>query len=161
MFIDRLRDKIKVPSVIHHGLSTSISNNVCIFFRFSPYYSTDYGSKSDISDGDLHYKSVGGTGGGVAITATFTSTPNAYVRPHSAGENGHDTTGILPQATNVYPVHLLQRTNYRLPGDVDSNNLERHLTEADFEGIFRMTRDDFYQIPYWKRCEIKKRHLLF
>jgi hypothetical protein len=53
---------------------------------------------------------------------------------------------IATPAANVYPLHLLQTNNYRLPGDVDPQNLERHLTDSDFESIFRMPRDEFYQV---------------
>ena len=38
-----------------------------------------------------------------------------------------------PVAQNIYPLHLLYTTNYRLPGDVDRTNLERHMADADFE----------------------------
>jgi len=67
----------------------------------------------------------------------------------------------VPVAGNIYPLHLLYTTNYRLPGDVDRSNLERHMADADFETVFRMTRGEFYLIPHWKRCEIKRRHNLY
>ena len=146
-----------------------------VFNRWLPFdgdktYSTDFGSKSDISDGEIQFKPDRST-----TVVTMTSTPHStFTRPQSAGETGKSTpksNRSLPDmpdhgmsfspAPNVYPIHLLQTTNYRLPGDVDAQNLERHLTESDFEAVFRMNRDDFYQIPYWKRCDIKRRHLLF
>jgi len=62
----------------------------------------------------------------------------------------------------VYPLHLLYTTNYRLPGDVDRANLERHMTDKDFDLVFKgMSRSEFYQLPYWNRCEIKKKANLF
>ena len=67
----------------------------------------------------------------------------------------------LPQAANVYPLHLLLTSNYRLPGDVDRCNLERHLTDAEFEVVFKCLRDEFYRLPYWKRCDLKRRSFLF
>ena len=67
----------------------------------------------------------------------------------------------IPQASNVYPLHLLLTTNYRLPGDVDRTNLERHLTDAEFEAIFKCLRDEFYRLPYWIRCDMKRRFFLF
>jgi hypothetical protein len=127
-----------------------------------------------MSDGELHFGKPERSA--VVTSMTMTSTPHSYVRPQSAGEAGKSTPKLnrsLPDmpdahngtffsaAANVYPIHLLQTTNYRLPGDVDSQNLERHLTDADFESVFRMSREDFYQIPYWKRCDMKRRHLLF
>ena len=68
---------------------------------------------------------------------------------------------VLPQAPNVYPLHLLLTSNYRLPGDVDRCNLERHLTDTEFEVIFKCLRDEFYRLPYWKRCELKRKNYLF
>ena len=41
------------------------------------------------------------------------------------------------RAPNVYPLHLLYTTNYRLPGDVDRANLERHMTDKDFDLVFK------------------------
>merc|ERR1719510_2913438 len=67
----------------------------------------------------------------------------------------------VPVAANIYPLHLLYTTNYRLPGDVDRSNLERHMADADFDTVFRMTRGEFYTLPHWKRCEIKRRHNLY
>ncbi len=65
------------------------------------------------------------------------------------------------QAPNIYPLHLLFTTNYRLPGDVDRCNLEKHLSDAEFDMVFRMAREDFYRLPYWKRCDLKRRYYLF
>jgi hypothetical protein len=116
-----------------------------------------------MSDGEIqqHFKPERSATVITSMTMT-TSTPHSYVRPQSAGEAGKSTPKLnrsLPDmpdsqlggsfataAPNVYPIHLLQTTNYRLPGDVDSHNLERHLTDADFEAVFRMSREDFYQV---------------
>uniref|UniRef100_A0A8D8XH20 Actin-binding LIM protein 3 n=1 Tax=Cacopsylla melanoneura TaxID=428564 RepID=A0A8D8XH20_9HEMI len=61
----------------------------------------------------------------------------------------------------IYPYHLLIITNYRLPPDVDRKNLERHLSDAEFETLFLCTRAEFYRMPQWRRNEIKKRARLF
>jgi hypothetical protein len=102
-----------------------------------------------------------------------------HIRPQSAGETGKSSPKLnrsLPEmpgphrdsitsftmtSPNVYPLHLLLTTNYRLPVDVDRNNLEKHLTDADFDLVFKMSRENFYQIPYWKRCDIKRKSHLF
>ena len=65
------------------------------------------------------------------------------------------------QAANIYPLHLLFTTNYRLPGDVDRCNLEAHLSDAEFDMVFRVSREDFYKLPYWKRCDLKRKYHLF
>jgi hypothetical protein len=44
-------------------------------------------------------------------------------------------TSFALTSPTVYPLHLLLTTNYRLPADVDRNNLERHLTDADFDQV--------------------------
>ena len=72
-----------------------------------------------------------------------------------------DEMEYLPQAANVYPLHLLLTSNYRLPGDVDRCNLERHLTDVELEAIFGVQREEFYRLPYWKRCDLKRRNFLF
>ena len=70
-------------------------------------------------------------------------------------------TAALPKAPKFYPIHLLLTSNYRLPNDVDRCNLERHLSDADFELVFEMPRSDFYRLPLWKRSDLKKRVKLF
>ena len=86
------------------------------------------------------------------------------------GGGGYETSGTddldhsfpdILQAANIYPLHLLFTTNYRLPGDVDRINLEKHLSDADFDMVFRLSREDFYRLPYWKRCDLKRKYHLF
>lgn len=90
---------------------------------------------------------------------------------------------ISNEPPKIYPAHLLFTSNYRLPADVDRCQLEvnyltclfletcsllifvfmiqRHLSDAEFEAIFQLTRSEFYRIPIWKRNELKKRCRLF
>ena len=90
-------------------------------------------------------------------------------------------SAALPKAPKIYPIHLLMTTNYRLPNDVDRYlrlhlyllstliiqfvscrcNLERHLSDADFELVFEVNRSDFYRLPLWRRSDMKKRVKLF
>ncbi|XP_043216277.1 actin-binding LIM protein 1-like isoform X4 [Amphibalanus amphitrite] len=70
-------------------------------------------------------------------------------------------TGPPLEPGKVYPLHLLVTTNYRLPADVDRANLERHLSDAEFEMFFHMSRADFYRLPLWRRNDLKKRGRLF
>ncbi|XP_014251095.1 actin-binding LIM protein 3-like isoform X3 [Cimex lectularius] len=67
----------------------------------------------------------------------------------------------IQQPGKVYPYHLLITSNYRLPPDVDRCNLERHLSQAEFETLFQCSRSDFYMMPSWKRNDLKKRARLF
>lgn len=151
-------------------------------------YSTDFSSnKSDdlsdggggnataqtrspmMSNGHSHHENI-------RISSTYTqglqaATPRSYATTSgganspSTGINGMgDATAGPPsplQAPNIYPLHLLFTNNYRLPGDVDRCNLEAHLSDAEFEMVFRLPRDEFYTLPYWKRCDLKRKYHLF
>lgn len=139
--------------------------------RFSPGFDqsgTEFSSnKSDISVPNGHRENI-------RISTTYTqglqaATPrsqpsNRTTTPDSSGQDLNRSLPNMPsplQAPNVYPLHLLFTTNYRLPGDVDRCNLEKHLTDADFDMVFRMTREEFYKLPYWKRCDLKRKYHLF
>ncbi|XP_054288592.1 actin-binding LIM protein 3 isoform X4 [Macrosteles quadrilineatus] len=127
-------------------------------------HSTDFSSgKSDISAGSISEVDRGPLGPELATSSTYTgclgyapsysphlrrSLPN-MVAPHSS------------EPPKIYPYHLLIITNYRLPADVDRCNLERHLSEAEFETLFQCTRPEFYRLPQWKRNELKRRARLF
>ncbi|KAM3955090.1 dematin-like [Aphomia sociella] len=71
------------------------------------------------------------------------------------------TSHLLHEPAKLYPYHLLLITNYRLPPDVDRLNLERHLSDAEFEAILQTTRPEFYRMPQWRRNELKRRARLF
>nr|CAD7570314.1 unnamed protein product [Timema californicum] len=65
------------------------------------------------------------------------------------------------EPAKIYPYHLLLITNYRLPADVDRLNLERHLSDAEFEAVLQCSRVDFYRMPQWRRNDLKRRVRLF
>lgn len=68
---------------------------------------------------------------------------------------------LVHEPAKIYPYHLLLITNYRLPSDVDRCNLERHLSDVEFEAILQCSRAEFYRLPQWRRNEIKRRARLF
>ncbi|XP_037913450.1 actin-binding LIM protein 1 isoform X3 [Hermetia illucens] len=68
---------------------------------------------------------------------------------------------LVHEPAKIYPYHLLLISNYRLPIDVDRCNLERHLSDVEFEAILQCTRAEFYRMPQWRRNEIKRRVRLF
>ncbi|CAF3366430.1 unnamed protein product [Rotaria socialis] len=49
----------------------------------------------------------------------------------------------------------------RLPSDVDRDHLERHLSNDEFHSLFQMSRSEFYNLPEWRRVDLKKRWKLF
>jgi actin-binding LIM protein len=70
-------------------------------------------------------------------------------------------TMLINEPAKIYPYHLLVITNYRLPADVDRCNLERHLSDVEFDALFQISRTDFYRLPQWRRNELKRRARLF
>ncbi|KAL0811160.1 hypothetical protein ABMA28_009593 [Loxostege sticticalis] len=131
-------------------------------------HSTDFSSgKSDISAGsitDVDRSAVTTTEGGIVVRGG--STLGGPVRAASAGGVRRSlpnmaTSHLLHEPAKLYPYHLLLITNYRLPPDVDRLNLERHLSDAEFEAILQIGRQDFYRLPQWRRNELKRRARLF
>lgn len=50
---------------------------------------------------------------------------------------------LVHEPAKIYPYHLLLITNYRLPADVDRCNLERHLSDTEFEAICGVNEEAF------------------
>ncbi|XP_025075140.1 actin-binding LIM protein 2 isoform X7 [Pogonomyrmex barbatus] len=133
-------------------------------------HSTDFSSgKSDISTGsitDVDRRALN-DGGILPSSTTYTGGLGSVVGGHVGG---HHVRRSLPdmgaahvptEPPKLYPYHLLVITNYRLPADVDRCNLERHLSDAEFEAVLQCTRAEFYRLPQWRRNDIKRRARLF
>ncbi|XP_025153453.1 actin-binding LIM protein 2 isoform X3 [Harpegnathos saltator] len=130
-------------------------------------HSTDFSSgKSDISTGsitDVDRRALN-DGGILPSSTTYTGGLGSVV----GGHGGHHVRRSLPdmgaaptEPPKLYPYHLLVITNYRLPADVERCNLERHLSDAEFEMVLQCSRAEFYRLPQWRRNEIKRRARLF
>ncbi|XP_075213733.1 actin binding LIM protein Uncoordinated 115a isoform X3 [Lycorma delicatula] len=127
-------------------------------------HSTDFSSgKSDISGGSISDVDRRALAAELVSSSTYTGclgyppSANLHIRrslPNMMAPHSNEPP-------KIYPYHLLQITNYRLPADVDRCNLERHLSEAEFETLFQCTRVDFYRLPQWRRNELKRRARLF
>ncbi|XP_052745075.1 actin-binding LIM protein 3 isoform X2 [Bicyclus anynana] len=136
-------------------------------------HSTDFSSgKSDISAGSITDvdRSAVTTDGGVVIRGGGVVSAAAAVGGVGVGARGGGvrrslpnmaTSHLLHEPAKLYPYHLLLITNYRLPPDVDRLNLERHLSDAEFEAILQFGRQEFYRLPQWRRNELKRRARLF
>lgn len=77
---------------------------------------------------------------------------------HSSGAKLVKTQSVLvniPHRTYTYE-ELLQR-----PSEANCTMLEYYLTDEEFNRIFQMTRDEYLQIPKWKRDLKKKQVNLF
>ncbi|XP_077297355.1 actin binding LIM protein Uncoordinated 115a isoform X2 [Arctopsyche grandis] len=136
-------------------------------------HSTEFSSgKSDISGGsitDVDRSAM--TAAELPVSSTFvgvlragaSSTSAPYRAPggvrRSLPNMAH--SHLVHEPAKIYPYHLLLITNYRLPHDVDRLNLERHLSDMEFEAILQCGRHDFYRLPQWRRNDIKRRARLF
>ncbi|XP_014779512.1 villin-1 [Octopus bimaculoides] len=56
---------------------------------------------------------------------------------------------------------LAGRSPDMLPSEVDPANKERYLTELEFMSVFRMTYADFFNLPQWRKTDLKKNLGLF
>ena len=98
------------------------------------------------------------------FSADFMRSSNTYTHGFKSGGMRAATPlsgGTVMTEHKIYPVHLLFTSNYKLPPDIDRCNLEKHLSDSDFEMVFNMSRDDFYAMPLWRRNDYKRRVRLF
>ena len=98
------------------------------------------------------------------FSSDFMRSSNTYTHGFKSGGMRAATPlsgGTVMTEHKIYPVHLLFTSNYKLPPDIDRCNLEKHLSDSDFEMVFNMSRDDFYAMPLWRRNDYKRRVRLF
>ncbi|RUS91931.1 hypothetical protein EGW08_000333, partial [Elysia chlorotica] len=62
---------------------------------------------------------------------------------------------------SIYSYERLKITNFDLPKDVDTNQLEIHLSNQEFEELFNMSREGFHRLPEWKRNDMKRKLHLY
>ena len=111
-----------------------------------------------------HYDAVSQASGRADFSSDYMRGSNTYTHGFRSGGMRAPTplgAGTVMTEHKIYPVHLLFTTNYKLPPDIDRCNLEKHLSDADFEMVFNMSRDDFYAMPLWRRNDYKRRVRLF
>ncbi|GAB6023187.1 hypothetical protein CHUAL_014211 [Chamberlinius hualienensis] len=132
-----------------------------IYDDFNKVHSADLSSgKSDVSASSLTENDRNMLNHDLRSATTYSGLRSASYSPHFRRSlpNMHHMSSEPPK---IYPIHLLQTENYRLPSDVDRCHLERHLSNEDFEAVFRMGRSEFYRLPEWRRNDMKKRAKLF
>ncbi|XP_023034598.1 actin-binding LIM protein 2 isoform X4 [Drosophila willistoni] len=119
-------------------------------------------SVDSITDGDR--RALMGNGTDLHASSTYSGAlsyhyPQAGLIRRSLPNMAHSM--LVHEPAKIYPYHLLLITNYRLPSDVDRCNLERHLSDIEFEHILQCGRSEFYRLPQWRRNELKRRMKLF
>lgn len=87
---------------------------------------------------------------------------NIYnIRQNFYVQSSKSTPNLIGEP-KIYDYSVLKRNRKtKLPMDVDRERLERHLNNEQFEEIFGMDRQTFYELPEWKRIEYKKIAKLF
>ncbi|KAK7864071.1 hypothetical protein R5R35_002720 [Gryllus longicercus] len=127
-------------------------------------HSTEFSSgKSDISTGSISEVDRRALNADLPVSTTFAGGLRyaASYSPHLRRSLPNMSHPMSTEPARVYPYHLLQITNYRLPADVDRLNLERHLSDVEFETLFGCNRMEFYRMPQWRRNDLKRRARLF
>ncbi|CAN8218627.1 unnamed protein product [Coccothraustes coccothraustes] len=72
------------------------------------------------------------------------------------------TTTLVPTKLETFPLDVLVNTSAEdLPRGVDPSRKEDHLSDADFQAVFGMSRSAFSSLPLWKRQNLKKDKGLF
>ena len=81
---------------------------------------------------------------------------------HSGAVSGrHTPAQPFMGEHKIYPLHMLFTSNYKLPPDLDRCNLEKHLSDTEFQMAFHMNKEEFYNLPHWRRNDMKRRMKLF
>ncbi|XP_030097521.1 villin-1 [Serinus canaria] len=72
------------------------------------------------------------------------------------------TTTLIPTKLETFPLDVLVNTAAEdLPRGVDPSRKEDHLSDADFQAVFGMSRSAFSSLPLWKQQNLKKDKGLF
>ncbi|NWY31271.1 VILI protein, partial [Pheucticus melanocephalus] len=72
------------------------------------------------------------------------------------------TTTLVPTKLETFPLDVLVNTSAEdLPRGVDPSRKEDHLSDADFQAVFGMSRSAFSSLPLWKQQKLKKDNGLF
>ncbi|CAH1708510.1 actin-binding LIM protein 1 isoform X5 [Aphis gossypii] len=129
-------------------------------YRSSVGQSTGAIPSYNISAGSISEVDQGNTCSEIPASSTFTGSLRYVTNIHRSLPN-MSSSHHSSEPPKIYPYHLLLITNYRLPSDVDRCNLDRHLSPTEFEAVFQMSQAEFYQLPKWRRNELKRRARLF
>ncbi|NWT96149.1 VILI protein, partial [Urocynchramus pylzowi] len=72
------------------------------------------------------------------------------------------STTLVPTKLETFPLDVLVNTAAEdLPRGVDPSRKEDHLSDADFQAVFGMSRSAFSSLPLWKQQKLKKDKGLF
>uniref|UniRef100_A0A182MIM2 HP domain-containing protein n=1 Tax=Anopheles culicifacies TaxID=139723 RepID=A0A182MIM2_9DIPT len=154
--------------MLHTPMFTRIMVKSLQDFSFSGLgdktHSTEFScGKSDISGDSITEGDRRALGAEIPASSTYSGALSYHYpqQPTRRSLPNMAHSMLVHEPAKIYPYHLLLITNYRLPSDVDRCNLERHLSDVEFEAILQCTRPEFYRMPQWKRNDMKRRARLF
>jgi len=73
-----------------------------------------------------------------------------------------DTSEYAVPISEVFGAYVRQEYTYQelladpLPKGVDRTQLENYLTDEEFKQVFKMSREEYLNIPKWKHAQLKK-----
>jgi hypothetical protein len=91
-----------------------------------------------------------------AAAATGTRSPG-----HSPRPAGRSARGAIPDTGGrVLPYAELKGAAARWQDELDVENLEAYLSDDEFAKVMGISKEKFYQLPSWRRQQIKKERAL-
>jgi hypothetical protein len=82
---------------------------------------------------------------------------SAQSKPAPARPAAKPAPKLAPKPTKFLPLAELQKK----PPTLDNQILEEYLSDEDFVGLFKMSREEFAKLPVWKRNDVKKSYGLY
>mmetsp|Transcript_39417 Transcript_39417/g.96506 ORF Transcript_39417/g.96506 Transcript_39417/m.96506 type:complete len:108 (-) Transcript_39417:126-449(-) len=77
-------------------------------------------------------------------------------------DDGVEVEEFLSTFSKLYRAAELQGVKKEeLPPGVDADNRELSLHEDDFEAVFGVSKDKYFQLPRWKQIAAKKKAKMF
>lgn len=95
-----------------------------------------------------------------ASVAIATIPAPVQVVPPPSGPAVPKGQAVLGMYLTYFPLERLQDPA-TLPPTLNMSSLETYLTDEDFQKAFKMTKDQFANIPAWKKVSLKKKNGLF
>lgn len=107
---------------------------------------------------DEEHSDVFGNNEGTEVTSE-TSQPHVdHTEEHSSTKQ---TSDEITDHHGTYTYEQVRSKSTNPVTGIDFQKRETYLSDEEFEGIFKMTKEAFYRIPRWKQDQIKKKVDLF
>lgn len=75
--------------------------------------------------------------------------------------NSYSSQSSPSKEYQVFSYEDLSERSFRLPRAVNRSELEKYLSEEEFQEVFKQSKEEFYAMPKWKQHDKKKSLKLF